>query len=160
VKALSSIRAWLVSVPSTQKSFISNLISSIMAAGLLHVGSPQTWQYAKAVTIPSTLPTSGPRTSNGSTSSTWGLTLLLAVRAFDVAVQYFVSRASDRIPRSPLEHEKKQVEGSILRETLENEMKRQEIDVRRWRTATAIDSLIFWGCSARSVFILDSNIPH
>jgi hypothetical protein len=123
-----------------------------MAARLLRVGSPKR-QYTKAVTIPSTLPISGSRPSNGSTSSTWDLTLLLVVRAFDVAVQYFVSRASDRIPRSPPEHEKKQVEGRILRETL-------EIDVRRRRMTTAIDALMFWGCSARSVFVLNSHFSH
>ena len=153
---VKSFRTWLVSIPSTQKSFLSNLISSTIAAGLLSIGLRSTRQ-SKILTIPWTLPITGPQPSNAATSSTLDLTLLLVVRAFDVAIQSFVFRRSDSTTRTLRKNATKEAEGNILRETLENEKRIQEADFRQRHVATAIDALIFWGCSARSVCLFTNS---
>ena len=147
---VKSFRAWLVSIPSTQKSFLSNLISSTVAAGLLSIGSRPTRQ-SKALSIPWTLPITGPQPSNAATSSTLDLTLLLVVRAFDVAIQSIVFRGSDRTTRTLRKNVRKEAEGTLLRETLENEKRIQEADFTQRQVTAAIDAFIFWGCSARFV---------
>jgi hypothetical protein len=150
--------AWATSCKPTvsQKSFISNLISSSLAAILLRVGRRSSRERRSVLPMPGTSPISE---ASHRMSLTLDLTLLLLVRAFDAAVQSFVFNKSENAIQTTTRSKKgkKPAEGSILKETLEREKRKQESSRRRRYMTTLIDAVVFWGCSARSVCCLPDS---
>ena len=91
--ALAKVRAWLSSLKDSQKTFLSNVISSTLAIGLLHSRR----RHATSAWV-------------GRPSPTLDLTLLLLVRAMDSVVQLALfkpSEASERHLPSAVKEKKK-----------------------------------------------------
>ena len=116
----------LVRLKSWQKSFVCNLLASLVAITLLHPRRRPT-HMRKQVHIPLTVPISQgtPQTETergGRMSATLDLTLLVLVRAFDALVQ-----------------------GLVFKRT--GDEKKQERK-RRLAIVTKLDALAFWASSA------------
>lgn len=135
----------------SQKTFISNLISSSLALTLLQRGITRRLQRRASVNL---IPDAPPHTR---TSPTLDLTLLLLVRDVDSLVQTFVFRRSSSNlvflkPNSDSTHANEGVAAVKLGEELrklELAKYKKEEGLRRQRLTTRIDALVFWACSAR-----------
>ncbi|KAF8641026.1 hypothetical protein AX17_000671 [Amanita inopinata Kibby_2008] len=125
-----------------QKTFISNLLSSVACLLLLHPGkrrSPR-WRHF------------GPPATNSEIRSTLSLdlTILLFVRAMDAALQSLLSapRVSERVHAQT--HPDMLAHSDLVQSDLLSE-KKQTASRNKRGLSSRIDAFIFWACSARHV---------
>lgn len=130
----SQKRSWL-SLGSSQKTFISNVISASLAFALLHSKIPTSLRSfpKRPPPIPPSVPdpvVSPSKEFLGRASPTLDLTLLLVVRAVDTVLQ-------------------RNLLGSTMDEPGLSQRERDEKKRQRQRLKVGLDALVFWACSAR-----------
>ncbi|KAJ3975356.1 hypothetical protein EV361DRAFT_792548 [Lentinula raphanica] len=145
----SRMRSWLTylysRLTSRHKTFIANVFTSSLSILLLQAGRRRSERLRNiprpgAIPIPYTYTPSNPSMTpftRNTPSPTLDLTLLVLVRAIDVAFQSmilkFTSKAESEPSESPQEKQKKSTNKEKLLLT------------------TRLDALVFWACSARHV---------
>lgn len=138
-------RSWFSLLSSYQKTFIANVSTSFLSILLLQAGRRRS-ERLRNIPQPGAIPipyTYTPSSLRIAPSPTLDLTLLVIVRAIDVAIQSvilkFTTKAKTKTPAEP--------------------------GVKAQLT-TRLDALVFWACSARSVNDLTfysaplNNLPH
>ncbi|KAH9950338.1 hypothetical protein B0H21DRAFT_530055 [Amylocystis lapponica] len=128
ISVKESLQMWLRSFQGTQRTFLSNALSSFLAISLLHSRTrdrlPVPRSKAHIVTPPVIEHASRPLL-------TLDLTLLLLVRALDSIVQTGIKRFVQ------------------TRDTVVDQQAKSKIERKMRWLRTNIDALIFWACSAR-----------
>lgn len=127
-------RSWFSLVSPSQKTFIANVLTSSFSILLLQAGRRRSERLRNiprpgAIPIPYTYTPSSPQIAP---SPTLDLTLLVIVRAIDVAVQ-----------------------SVILKFTTKTKPKTLAEPGVKAQLTTRLDALVFWACSARSAQSLD-----
>ncbi|KAJ7092732.1 hypothetical protein C8R44DRAFT_646655 [Mycena epipterygia] len=128
MEAAIKLRSWIsvLKLSSTQKTFLSNVISSSAGLLLLQAGRSRSQ--------------SASRSKEPSASRTLDLTLLLLVRALDAAVQSFVAKKSGS---------RRESDAELPVHHVQTDKQRLRFSLKREAMRTQIDSLVFWACSAR-----------
>ncbi len=156
---LSSLNSKLSSV---QKTFIANLFTSSLSILLLQAGRRRSERLRNvprpgAIPIPYTYTPPNrttPFSVKNSPSPTLDLTLLVLVRAIDVALQSIILKYTAKTgPETPSEE-------SLS--SLVNGKRKRSSDKRKVDLTTKLDAFVFWACSARFVdcLLLCPCYPH
>ncbi|KDQ63753.1 hypothetical protein JAAARDRAFT_29791 [Jaapia argillacea MUCL 33604] len=140
------LRRWfapLVNLSPVHQSFISNLISSLIAITLLQSRRRPSPQAPIPMTPPTPPPSNSYIPSSKRPSPTLDLTLLIFVRAMDTAVQSIVfKRTQNSHSSSPL----KTISDASGKLT---QIETHEAKEMRQKLTTKLDALFFWMSSAR-----------